>query len=467
MKNNNNQILPAEPFRTKMIERIYLPSREEREIKIKEAHYNLFMLKSDDVYIDLLTDAGTAALSDTQWAALMRGDEAYAGSKSFYNLKKAIEDILGFKYVIPTHQGRAADNIFFGTVIKDGDVVLFNQPYDTSETHIVINGGRTKSCINDLAYDSSSMFPFKGNMDINKLETAIKKIGTEHIPLIMLTITNNAGGGQPTSMANLKETKRIADKYNVPVWFDAARCIENAYFIQQREEGYTDKSIADIVKEMFSYSDGCITSAKKDIMADIGGFIALNDEKLFNKMLPRLVSYEGFTTYGGLSGRDIECLAQSLYEMVDGAYVVNRIRQVEYLWSQLSKIKVPVVNPVGGFAVFIDAKKMLPHIPQCQFPASVLVNELYIESGVRGTGYGSLVFSHKNEKTGETIYPKQEYARVAVPRRVYTDRHMDIVVEGFKRVYEKKDKLKGLKITYQPDGPIGVRHFTVHMEPME
>ena len=467
MKNIKKEIFPAEPFRTKTIERIYLPSREERGKKIEEVHYNLFGLKSEDVYIDLLTDAGTAALSDTQWAALMRGDESYAGGKSFYRLKKAIRDVLGFKYVVPTHQGRAADNIFFGTVIKKGDIVPFNQPYDTSETHIIINGGEAVSCVGDIAYDASSMYPFKGNVDVGKLKSLIKKVGKDRIPLIMITITNNSGGGQPTSMANLKMVKDIADKYHIPLWFDAARCVENAYFIQKREEGYKDRSISDIIKEQFSYVDGCISSAKKDLMADIGGFIALNDEKLYDKMIPRLVTYEGFTTYGGQAGRDIECLAQSLYEMVDDAYVANRVRQVEYLWKQLDEIGVPVVKPVGGFAVFIDAKAMLPHIPQSQFPACVLANELYIESGVRGAGYGALVFSHKDEKTGEMIHPKQEYARLAVPRRVYTDRHMDVVAEGFRRVYSRRNKLKGLKIIYQPHGPIGLRHFTVRMEPAE
>jgi len=468
MKKMKKETFMAEPFKIKVVERIRLSSREERERRIKEVHYNPFKLNFKDIYIDLLTDSGTSAMSDTQWAALMQGDESYAGSKSFYRLERAVKDVLGFKYVVPTHQGRGADNILFSTVVKKGYVIPFNQPFDTSDTHISLNGGETVSCVADIAHDAKAIHPFKGNVDVEKLKGVIKKIGRDRIPLIMVTITNNTGGGQPVSMANLKMVKDIADKYHIPLWIDAARSVENAYFIQQREEGYQDKSISDIVKEQFSYADGITCSAKKDPMVNIGGFIALNDEKLYHNMLPQLVTYEGFSSYGGQAGRDIECLAQSLYEMVDDAYVANRVRQVEYLWKQLDEMGVPVVKPTAGHAIFIDAKAMLPHIPQTQFPAYALVNALYIESGVRGIGFGAMVFSHKDKKTGEMICPKDEYARFAIPRRVYTDRHMDVVAEGFRRVNNIRDKIKGLKIIYQPATvPLALRHFLVDLEPVE
>jgi len=447
------EMFVAEPFRIKMVERIKLPSQKERERKIKEAHYNVFGLKFEDIYIDLLTDSGTSAMSDTQWAALMVGDESYAGSKSFFRLERAVKDVLGYKYVIPTHQGRAAENILLPTLVKRGDIVPFNQPFDTTEAHIRLNGGEPVDCVADIAYQPSAIHPFKGNIDVEKLESLVKKVGVDRIPLIMITITNNTGGGQPVSMNNLKSVSEIADKYHIPFWLDAARCVENAYFIQQKEEGYQDKSISEIVKEQFSYADGCTFSAKKDPMVNIGGFIALNDEKLYYKMLPRLITYDGFSTYGGQAGRDIECLAQSLY----------RVRQVEYLGKQIDDIGVPIVKPVGGHAIFIDAKAMLPHIPQSQFPACALVNELYIEAGVRGCGLGAMVFAHKDKKTGEMIYPKTELMRIAIPRRVYTDRHMDVVAEGLRQVYNRRNKVRGLRIVYAP--PV-LRHFLSRLEPV-
>jgi tryptophanase len=453
----------AEPFRIKVVEPIKLISRKEREKRIKEAGYNVFSLKAEDVYIDLLTDSGTSAMSDTQWAALMKGDESYAGARSFFRLQKAIQEVLGYKYVIPTHQGRAAENILFGTILREGDIIPFNMPFDTTAQHIGLNGGEVKDCVADIAYDPQAIDPFKGNVDLDKLEKVINDVGTEKIPFIMLTITNNAGGGQPVSMSNLKGVKEIASHYHIPVYLDAARCVENAYFIQQRERGYKDKSIAEIIKETFSYADGCTFSAKKDPMVNIGGFIALNDEELYHKLLPRLIAYEGFATYGGLAGRDIECLAASLYEMINNEYVANRVRQVEYLGKLIKDIGIQIVEPVGGHAIFVDAASLFPHIPQSQFPSDALACELYIESGVRGGGLGALALSRKDRKTGEVIFPKMELMRLAIPRRVYTDRHMEVVAEGLSRVYQKREEVKGLKIIYEPPA---LRHFLARMEPV-
>jgi len=456
-----NKDILAEPYRIKMIESIKITTREERKERIKAAYYNVFNLKSDDVYIDLLTDSGTSAMSDTQWAALIKGDEAYAGSRSFQHLQKAVEEVLGFQYVIPTHQGRAAENILFSEVIKEGDVIPFNQAFDTTAAHVRRNGAEDVDCVADVAYDSQAFHPFKGNIDIEKLIQAIEKTGVKRVPFIMLTITNNTGGGQPVSMENIREVKKTADKYNMPLFFDAARCVENAYFIKEREEGYADKNVAEILKEMFSYANGCTFSAKKDPMVNIGGFLALSDEELYRRLLPNLILYEGFSTYGGLAGRDIEVLAQSLYEMTNDYYVANRVRQVRYLGEKIEEAGVPIVKPIGGHGVFVDVMKMLPHLPQSQFPADALAVELYIEGGVRGIGLGSLVFAKKDAQTGEMIYPKTELFRLAIPRRVYTDRHMEVVALSFARIMEKKEEIRGLKIVYESPT---LRHFLSRME---
>jgi len=445
----------AEPFRIKVIEPIKLISREEREKKIKEAYYNAFNLRAEDIYIDLLTDSGTSAMSNKQWSAMMMGDESYAGARSFFHFKEAVQKVLGFKYVIPTHQGRPAESFLFKVLIKKGDIVPFNKPFDTTGAHVVDKGGTTVECVADIADDIKAVVPFKGNIDLNKLKSVINKEGKEKIPFIMLTITNNAGGGQPVSMANLKAVKEIADKNHIPVFIDAARCAENAYFIQQREEGYQNKTIAEIVKEQFTYADGCTMSAKKDPLVNIGGFIGLNDEELYRKILPYIVLNEGFVTYGGLAGRDLEALAQGLYEMVDDDYIAYRVRQVQYLGKQLDDIGVDIVKPIGGNGVYVDAHSFLPHLPLSQFPGDALGIALYLEVGVRGAGMGALGFAKKG-KNGEVIYPKMELFRLAVPRRVFTDRHMDVVAEGFRRLVKKRDKIKGLKLTYEP--PI-LRHF--------
>ena len=456
-KNMVKGVVDAELYKIKVIEPIRLLSQKEREIKIEEAHYNVFNLDSEDVYIDLLTDSGTSAMSDTQWAAIMKGDESYAGSKSSKHLNKAVEEVLGFKYVIPTHQGRGAENILFGTIIKEGDRIPFNMPFDTTAGHIKVNGAQCVECAADIAYEPQTIHPFKGNIDLDKLRDAIKEV--ERIPFIMVTITNNTGGGQPVSMKNLREVKDLASQYNIPVYIDAARCVENSYFVQQREPGYKNRTIAEILLETFSYADGCTFSAKKDPMVNIGGFIALNDKEVYNKLLPRLVTYEGFTTYGGLAGRDVECLAQSLYEMTDERYVANRVKQVEYLGKKIESKGIKIVKPIGGHAIFVDAASFLPHLPQSQFPADVLACELYAESGVRGVGLGALAFSEK-DANGEPIYPRLELFRLAVPRRVYTYRHMDVVAEGLGRVFERKEKIRGLKIIYEP---ALLRHFLAQM----
>lgn len=451
------EISMAEPFRIKVIEPIKLISREEREKKVKEAHYNMFDVKAEYVYIDLLTDSGTSAMSNKQWSAMMMGDESYAGARSFYNFKEAVQKVLGFKYVIPTHQGRPAENFLCKTLIKKGDIIPFNMPFDSTHAQVEDKGGTAVECVADTAYEPKTVVPFKGNIDLKKLESVINTEGKGKIPFIMITITNNTGGGQPVSMANLKAVKELANKHNIPVFIDAARCAENAYFIQQREEGYQNKSLAEIVKEQFTYADGCTMSAKKDPLVNMGGFIGLNDEELYRKILPLLVLNEGFVTYGGLSGRDLEALAQGLYEMVDDDYMAYRVRQVQYLGEQLDEMGVNIVKPMGGSAIYVDAHAFLPHLPLSQFPAEALGVAIYIEAGVRGVGLGTLAFATVDKESGEIIYPKMELFRLSIPRRVYTDRHMDVVAEGFRQLIKKRDKIKGLKITYEP--PV-LRHFT-------
>jgi len=441
----------AEPFRIKVVEPIKLISREERERKINEAGYNSFNLKSMDVYIDLLSDSGTSAMSDTQWAALMKGDEAYACCNNFWNLEKAVKDVLGYNYVVPTHQGRAAENVLFGTLIKKGDIIPFNMPFDTTNAHVEFNGGKAVNCVSDIAYDIQDLHPFKGNVDLDKLKSLIKKEGKDKIPFIMLTITNNAGGGQPVSLSNIKEVKEIASEYNIPLFLDAARSVENAFFIQQREKAYEKKSISEILKEQFSYADGCTFSCKKDPMVNIGGLIATNDAQLYNRLLPRLILFEGFKTYGGLAGRDLECMAQSLYEMTDEHNLANRVRQVEYLGNMLDEVGIQIIKPIGGHAVYVDASSFLPHIPRSEFPANTLEIELYIESGVRSKG-GEFGFAGGKSLT---------MVRLAIPRRVYTDRHMEVVADGLRRVHERRNSIKGLKVVYEP--PV-LKHFLQRFE---
>ncbi len=451
-----NELDLAESYKIKVVEPIRRISRAEREKSIEEAGFNVFNLKWSDVYIDVLTDSGTSAMSDNQWAGLVTGDETYAGCRNFFNLKDAVRDVLGLEYVIPAHQGRATENYLFSTLISKGDIVPFNMPFDTTDAHIKNNGATPVNCVIDNAYDPGDLHPFKGNVDISKLKQVIEKHGVGKIPFIIITATNNSGGGQPVSLENFREVREVADHYKLPVFMDAARCAENAHFIKVREKGCQQKSVAEILKEMFSYVDGCTFSAKKDPMVNIGGFIGLRSKEIYARILPTLILYEGFATYGGLAGRDLEAMARGLYEMVDDEHIANRVGQVAYLGDKLTAMGVQVVRPIGGHAVFIDAAHFFPQLPQDQFPADVLSVELYIESGVRGLGLGFLAFGEKDPVTGEVAYPELELFRLAIPRRVYTNRHMDYIAEGVRRVFERRTSVKGLAITEEPEV---LRHF--------
>ncbi|MDN5318377.1 MAG: tryptophanase [Thermovirga sp.] len=456
--------IQPEPFRIRMVEPVRVPNDEEREEALKKAHYNMFGLASKDIYVDLLTDSGTGAMSKYQWAALMCGDEAYAGADSFFALKEAVKDVLGFDYVIPTHQGRAAENVIFGTLVKKGDIVPFNMPFDTTRAHIFNNGATPVDCVIDEAFDPESDHPFKGNVDINKLE----KVIIEHrdsIPLIMVTVTNNSGGGQPVSLKNLQEVSAVAKKYNIPFFIDAARMAENAYFIKMREKEYASWSLADILKAMMDTADGISVSCKKDPLVNIGGMICCRTEEMYHTLLPRVILFEGFATYGGLAGRDLEALAVGLREMTDEQYMAHRIAQVRYLGELLEEGGVPFVKPTGGHAIFIDAAAFFPHIPQEYFPADVLSIEVYREGAIRGIGLGALAFGTKDEKTGELKLPKLELYRLAINRRTYTNSHLEYVAKKIIDVYKRRDQVRyGLKVKYAP--PVeGIHHFLAHLEP--
>jgi len=451
----------AEPFRIKMVEPIKQRTREERERLIAQAGYNLFNLRSEDVYIDLLTDSGTSAMSDNQWAGLMLGDEAYAGSRSFFHLEESVREIMGFRYVVPTHQGRAAEHILMTMLVKPGQRVLGNMHFDTTEGHILLKGATPVNLVIEEGYEPGVLHPFKGNLDLSRLEEELSTYGPEKIPFILITVTCNNNGGQPVSLSNIRAVREIATRYGVPVFFDAARFAENAYFIKEREPGYADKSIPEIVREMFSYGDGCTMSAKKDGLVNIGGFLAFNSEEYYRQAVQWGIVYEGFATYGGQAGRDLEALARGLREVVEEDYLENRIGQVHYLAQKLLDLGVPIIEPPGGHGVYLDAQRFLPHIPREQFPAQTLAVELYIEGGIRGVELGSNAFAHRDEKTGEMIYPRLELVRLAIPRRVYTDRHMDHVARTLAAIARRKENLRGLRLVYE--APV-LRHFTSRFE---
>lgn len=451
-----------EPFKIKSVEPIRFTTREEREKFLKDAGYNAFLLHADDVLIDLLTDSGTSAMSAKQWAGIMDGDESYAGSKSFYRFESVVRNITGMKFIIPTHQGRAAEKILFTLVGGAGKYIPNNSHFDTTRANVEFSGAEAVDLLNEVGKHPEIRADFKGNMDLEKLEAFIKEKGVENIPLCMITVTNNSGGGQPVSMQNIRETKEVCKKYNIPLFLDACRFAENAYFIKLREKGYENKTPLEIAQEMFSYADGATMSAKKDALVNIGGFLALNDEQLAMNSRNLLIVTEGFPTYGGLAGRDLEAVAQGLLEIVDESYLQYRIRSVAYLGEKLVAAGVPIIEPPGGHAIYIDAKRFLPDIPAEQFPGQSIVAELYLEGGIRAVEIGSVMFG-KYDKNGKFIPSMMELVRLAVPRRVYTQSHIDYLIEVIVEVYKNRDKLKGYKITYE--APM-LRHFTARFEPI-
>lgn len=451
----------AESYRIKMVETIKKSTREEREKWIKEASYNLFALKSDYVFIDLLTDSGTGAMSDRQWSAMMLGDESYAGARSYYQMKDAIEDILGFEYFLPAHQGRAAENILFSAIISEGDILPGNSHFDTTKGHIEFRKATALDCTIDEAANTQLEIPFKGNVNIEKLETALRENPIKKIPAVVLTVTNNTAGGQPVSMQNIRQVSEICRKYNVLLLMDSARFAENAYFIKTREQGYENKTIKEIVKEMFSYADMMTMSSKKDAIVNIGGFVAFKSESLWKKCKKFCILNEGFVTYGGMSGRDMSALAVGLDEGTEFDYLETRIKQVEYLGRKLDEYGIPYQRPAGGHAIFVDAKQVLPNVPKEEFIAQALGIELYLEAGVRGVEVGALL-ADRDPVTRENRYPELELLRLAIPRRTYTNNHMDVIAAALKNVYDRRESItKGYKIIHEE--PI-MRHFTVELK---
>jgi tryptophanase len=448
-----------EPFRIKMVEPIKLTTREERERLIEAAGFNPFLLAAEDVIIDLLTDSGTSAMSAEAWAGLMRGDESYAGARSWYRFRDTVQDIFGFEHVIPTHQGRAAEHILFGIMAKPGSIIPNNAHFDTTRANIEYNGATALDLPCREGADLSTPYPFKGNIDTGALQELVASQG-DRIPLIMLTVTNNSGGGQPVSMANIREVSRIARAAGIPFYIDACRFAENAHFIKRREDGYADKAPIDIAREMFSYADGCTMSAKKDAFANIGGFLCTNDAALAHQERNILILTEGFPTYGGLAGRDLEAIAVGLREILDEHYLDYRLLSTRYVVNHLADAGIPVMLPAGGHAVYLDARRFLPHIEALQFPGQALAVELYIEAGIRSVEIGSLMFG-LDPKTGEERPARQELVRLAIPRRVYTQSHMDYVIEAIVLVWERRDAICGLRII---DAPRFLRHFTARLE---
>ena len=451
----------AESYRIKMVEPLRRSTREEREQWIAEAHYNLFGLRSEQVFIDLLTDSGTGAMSDRQWSAIMLGDESYAGAKSYYNMKQAIKDILGFDYFLPTHQGRAAENVLYSTIVKEDDVLPGNSHFDTTKGHIEYRRAHAIDCTIDEAKDTQLEIPFKGNLDPAKLEEVLKTYPKERIPAVVLTVTNNTAGGQPVSMANIREVSALCRKYGVLLQIDSARFAENAYFIKKREEGYADKTIKEIVREMFSYADIMTMSSKKDAIVNMGGFVAFRDEALWRRCQMFCIMNEGYITYGGMSGRDMNALAVGLDEGTEFDYLETRIGQVEYLGRKLDEYGIPYQRPAGGHAIFVDARKVLPNVPKEEFAAQTLAVELYLEAGIRGVEIGAIL-ADRDPVTRENRYPALELLRLAIPRRVYTNNHMDVIAAALKNVYDRRAEItRGFVITREQ--PI-MRHFTVELD---
>jgi tyrosine phenol-lyase len=439
----------AEPYKIKVVEPLKMTTLEERQKELKEAGYNTFLLKSEDVYIDLLTDSGTNAMSDNQWAGMMLGDEAYAGSKNFYHLEESVQKYYGYKYLVPTHQGRGAEHIISKILIKPGTFVPGNMYFTTTRLHQELAGGKFVDVIIDEAHDPASPHPFKGNVDLDKLDALVKKVGASNIPYITIGVTVNMAGGQPVAMANLKEVRAYCLKHGIRVVLDATRAVENAYFIKVREKEYENNSIAEILYEMCSYSDACTMSGKKDCLTNIGGFLALNEWEVFEEARNMVVVYEGLHTYGGLAGRDMEAMARGIEESVQWDHIRARIGQVEYVGEKLKELNIPIVLPIGGHAVFLDARAFLPHLKQIEFPAQTLAAELYLESGIRSMERG-IVSAGRNTETGDHFYPKLELVRLTFPRRVYTQAHCDVTVEAVNEVFERRKSIRGLKMVYEP-----------------
>lgn len=452
------------PYKIKAIEPLYTLSQEERLRVIEAAHYNTFLLSSSDVYMDLLTDSGTSAMSDYQWAGLMMGDEAYAGSANFDHLEEAVRDVFGYHYIVPTHQGRGAEHILSKILIQKGDIIPGNMYFTTTKIHQELAGGTFSDVIIDEAHDSCSEHPFKGNVDLQKCEALVQKVTAKKIPYINLQACVNMAGGQPFSLENLRALREFTHRHHIKIILDATRVVENAHFIKRREKGYGAWPIVSIVREICSLTDGCFMSAKKDALVNIGGFLAMNDEEFFTQAKALVVIYEGLHTYGGLAGRDLEAMARGLYEATcDDRFVEHRIQQVEEFGKKLLQRDIPIVKPIGGHAVFIDAKRFLPHLPQDAFPAQALAAEIYIESGIRAMERG-IVSAGRDSKTGENLYPKLELVRLTIPRRVYTQEHFDYAAQAIHAVYLRRQKIKGLQMTFEPKQ---LRFFQAHFKPLE
>ncbi|WP_037586622.1 tyrosine phenol-lyase [Stenoxybacter acetivorans] len=452
----------AEPFRIKSVEYVEMTTQKQREERMQQAGYNTFLLDSKDVYIDLLTDSGTNAMSDNQWAGIMHGDEAYAGSRNWYHLEKTVQELFGFKYVVPTHQGRGAENLLSTIAIKPGQYVPGNMYFTTTRYHQEANGGIFRDVIVDAAHDSTANIPFKGNVDLAKLEALIAEVGAEQIAYVCVAITCNLAGGQPVSMQNLREVSALCRKHNILLFMDATRCVENAYFIKEQEAGYEQTSVKDIVREQFSYADGCTMSGKKDCLTNIGGFLCMNDENLFQEAKELVVVFEGMPSYGGMAGRDMEAMARGLQESVQDEYIKYRIEHVRYLGDRLLEAGVPIVEPIGGHAVFLDAHRFCPHLKQNELPAQSLAAHLYIASGVRSMERG-IVSAGRDPNTGHEHVPKLETVRLTIPRRVYTYKHLDVVADAVIHLYNNRNQIRGLKWVYEPKR---LRFFTGRFELM-
>lgn len=451
---------PAEPFRIKSVETVSMIPRDERLKKMQEAGYNTFLLNSKDIYIDLLTDSGTNAMSDKQWAGMMMGDEAYAGSENFYHLERTVQELFGFKHIVPTHQGRGAENLLSQLAIKPGQYVAGNMYFTTTRYHQEKNGAVFVDIVRDEAHDAGLNIAFKGDIDLKKLQKLIDGKGAENIAYICLAVTVNLAGGQPVSMANMRAVRELTEAHGIKVFYDATRCVENAYFIKEQEQGFENKSIAEIVHEMFSYADGCTMSGKKDCLVNIGGFLCMNDDEMFSSAKELVVVYEGMPSYGGLAGRDMEAMAIGLREAMQYEYIEHRVKQVRYLGDKLKAAGVPIVEPVGGHAVFLDARRFCEHLTQDEFPAQSLAASIYVETGVRSMERG-IISAGRNNVTGEHHRPKLETVRLTIPRRVYTYAHMDVVADGIIKLYQHKEDIRGLKFIYEPKQ---LRFFTARFD---